>query len=445
MKNKSYFLLVFTHVLIGILIYLFRPLSKLYGISILIIGLYYIIKKKNINNEALFASAYLVGSEVFLRMTGGSPLYEITKYGVICFLILGMFFNGFSKNSVPFWIYLFLYIPWIIIATQNLNLESNIRTTIAFSISGPICLGVASIYCFQRKFLFSDLNNLLLALSLPIISTTIYLYLYTPSNLKSVITTTGSNVTTSGGFGPNQVSTILGLGMFVFFTRLIFYSKNKYVFLINLIIVLNISYRGLLTFSRGGMIAGLIMIIILLIFLFLNTRSYGKFKLLVFTAIAIIAIFFTWIFTANQTEGLIEKRYANKDANGRLKESKFSGREEIFQSEIDAFLDNPLFGIGAGKSLELRQLTTGETINSHSEISRTLGEHGMLGIIALIIVFFTPIVLFLDNKENIYCFCFLIFWLLTINHAAMRTAAPAFIYSLSILKLVIDKDPESLE
>ena len=444
MKNKSYLLLVLTHVLIGILIYLFRPLSKLYGISILIIGLYYIIKKKNINNEALYASAYLVGSEVFLRMTDGSPLYEISKYGVICFLILGMFFSGFSKNTLPFWIYLLLYIPGIIIATQNLNLETDIRITIAFNISGPICLGVAAIYCYQRKFLFSEMNNLLLTIGLPIISTSIYLILFTPE-LKTVLKGTGSNVATSGGFGPNQVATVLGLGMFIFFSRLIFHSKDKLIFILNLLIALNISYRGLLTFSRGGMVTGLLMIVILLLFLFINTRSYGKFKLLVFAFIAIIAIFFTWIFTANQTEGLIEKRYANKDANGRVKESKFSGREEIFQSEIDAFLDNPFLGIGAGKSLEVRQLATGEIIISHSEISRTLGEHGMLGIIALFIVFFTPFFLFLDNKENIYCFCFLIFWILTINHAAMRIAAPAFIYSLAILKLVIDKDPESIE
>jgi hypothetical protein len=28
-----------------------------------------------------------------------------------------------------------------------------------------------------------------------------------------------------------------------------------------------------------------------------------------------------------------------------------------------------------------------------------------------------------------------VFWLLTINHAAMRTAAPAFVYSLSLLNV----------
>jgi hypothetical protein len=35
---------------------------------------------------------------------------------------------------------------------------------------------------------------------------------------------------------------------------------------------------------------------------------------------------------------------------------------------------------------------------------------------------------------------FLIFWLLTINHAAMRIAAPAFVYALSLLKVYYQKE-----
>ena len=64
-----------------------------------------------------------------------------------------------------------------------------------------------------------------------------------------------------------------------------------------------------------------------------------------------------------------------------------------------------------------------------------LAEHGALGISMLLILFFTPIILYLDNKQHIYMFCFLFFWLLTINHAAMRTAAPSFIYALTLLKV----------
>ena len=40
-----------------------------------------------------------------------------------------------------------------------------------------------------------------------------------------------------------------------------------------------------------------------------------------------------------------------------------------------------------------------------------------------------------------FLLCFLLFWLLTINHAAMRLAAPAFVYALSILKVIHEKTP----
>ena len=225
MKERSYIFLVLLHVLIGFLIYSIPPISKLYGFLILILGLYVVVKTRNRNNEVLFVAAYIVGSEVFLRMTGGNLLYEFSKYGVMLFLIMGMYYSGFSKNAIPFWIYLLLLLPGVLVATETLNLESDLRTSIAFNISGPVCLGVASIYCYDRKISFSQLNNILLTLGLPIVSTVIYLIFYTPE-LKTILTSTGSNPETSGGFGPNQVATILGTGMFIFFSRLMFESKK---------------------------------------------------------------------------------------------------------------------------------------------------------------------------------------------------------------------------
>ncbi|MES2411772.1 MAG: O-antigen ligase family protein [Bacteroidota bacterium] len=416
-------------------------MSVVYAIIIPVIGLYYVIKKQNQNNEVLIVSAYIVGSEVFLRMTGGSLLYESAKYGVMFFLALGMYYSGFSKNAIPFWIYILLLLPGIFIATETLNLETDLRKAIAFNISGPVCLGVAAIYCYNRKILLSQLSNVLLTLALPIFSTAVYLILYTP-DLKEILTGTDSNLETSGGFGPNQVSTILGIGMFVFFSRLLLESKTKLLFIVNLIILFNITYRGFVTFSRGGMLTGFIMIILLLAYIYVNINSYKRYKLLGFFGFMTVALLVTWIYTSNQTGGLIDKRYANKDAAGRVKESNLSGREDIWDSEISDFLDHPVFGVGVGKALEIREVKSGGLIvASHSEISRTIAEHGTMGICALLIVLFTPIFLYLDNKQNIYMFSLLLFWLLTINHAAMRIAAPAFVYSLSLLKVYMDEEP----
>jgi O-antigen ligase len=144
-----------------------------------------------------------------------------------------------------------------------------------------------------------------------------------------------------------------------------------------------------------------------------------------------------WLYSSIQTGGLIEKRYANQDARGREKGSKLTGRETLIESELDMFLDNPVFGIGVGKNKEYREAESGIEAASHNEISRMLAEHGSLGLIALIILIITPLLLYINNKQNIFVFCFITFWLLTINHAAMRIAAPAFIYALSLLKVSI--------
>jgi O-antigen ligase len=438
-NEKKYIALVSLHIAIGVLIYLIPPISKLYGFSIFILGLYYVIKTRNRNNEVLIVAAYIVGSEVFLRMTGGNILYEFSKYGVMIFLLMGMYYSGFSKNSVPFWIYLLFLLPGVVVATETLNLQSDLRTSIAFNISGPVCLGIASIYTYNRKILFSQLNTILLTLGLPIISTTVYLILYTPE-LKTILVSTGSNPATSGGFGPNQVATVLGIGMFIFFTRLILASKTKLLFIINLIILFNIVFRGLVTFSRGGMLTGFIIIILFLVMLYKDISNYARSRLYILFVFLIAAFVLTWMYTSSQTSGLIDKRYANQDAKGRVKESQFTGREEIWDSEIAAFEDHPVFGVGVAKGLEIRKEKTGEIVTSHNEITRTIAEHGTMGIIALLIVFFTPFFLYLDNKQNIFIFCFLIFWLMTINHAAMRIATPAFVYSLSLLKVYMDEE-----
>jgi hypothetical protein len=106
--------------------------------------------------------------------------------------------------------------------------------------------------------------------------------------------------------------------------------------------------------------------------------------------------------------------------------------------EINSFLNNPIFGVGVGKGVEIRLEETGNGTLSHDEITRMLAEHGSLGIIGLLILFFTPLFLYLENKFNMFLLCFLAFWFLTINHAAMRTAAPAFVYSLSLLNVYFE-------
>jgi hypothetical protein len=442
--DKRYLFLIIIHIIIGLGLYYVPFFPKYYGYGMLIFGAYFVLNSRNQNNEVLYAAAYIVGAEVVLRMTDGNPIYEFSKYAVIVFMLIGIYFSGVSKNAVPIWLYILFLLPGLIIGYYTLEGLDSVKNAISFNISGPMCLGLSALYCFTRKVSFKQINELLLLVGLPIISCSIYLYLYTPE-LKDVLLGTGSNFATSGGFGPNQVATMLGLGMFVFFSRLIFFSPNPLLFVVNAVVAVELSYRGLITFSRGGIVTSLLMLIVLVLVTYFKINPKARIKMNYILLALVCGMVGTWVFSSSQTNGLINKRYANQDINGRVKEDRFTGREELAKDEISAFLTHPIFGLGVGKIAENRQKKTGDLVVSHNEITRTLGEHGAFGILALLVLFTLPLFIFFRNTYNIYILSFLVFWLLTINHAAMRLAAPAFIYALALLDIYVPATKEAFD
>lgn len=446
MKNNSwsYSFLILIHGIIALAVFVLPFLSKIYALLIPIVGLYIVVKKKNRNNEVLVIAAYMVGVEVLLRMTGGNFNNEYVKLSVIFFMLLGMVYSNFSTNAFVYWFFLILLIPGILITSTSTNIDVDVKKSLVFNLSGPLCLAICAIYMFQRKILFTDLQNIVIAMGLPIFSITVYLFLYNPS-VKEVVTSTTSNFETSGGFGPNQVSTILGLGIFIFFSQLILFSKTKKLMILNAILLMLVSYRAIVTFSRGGVMTAIVMIVCLLFLMFYFSNEKGKSNfVLVFIVTALMGTAI-WTYTSLETSGLINKRYANKDAAGRLKKDRLGGREEIMDTEFKLFLDNPILGVGAGMGKELRKEVFNLEAASHNEITRMLSEHGLFGIFGLLILFVTPFVLYINNKQHLYFLSFYVFWLLTINHAAMRTAAPAFVYALTLLsvKVKIPEKPEN--
>ena len=445
MKNfsLSYSKLILIHAIIAVAIFAVPFLSKIYALLIPIVGFSLIVKNKNKSNEVLYVAAYLVGVEVFLRMTGGNFNNEYIKVSVIFFMLMGMIYSNFSVNGFIYGLFLLLLIPGIYLTSTVAHFDTDIKKAIVFNMSGPVCLAIVAIYMFKRKILFSDLQHILVAMGLPIITIATYLFLYNPS-VKEVVRNTQSNFETSGGFGPNQVSTILGLGMFIFFTQLVLFSKSKKEKFLNGFLLIFISYRAIVTFSRGGVITGALMIVCLLFLIYYFSNVKGKTKVglvLLLTGLATLAI---WTYTSLQTSGLIEKRYANQDARGREKKDRLGGREAVMGADYKLFMENPVFGVGAGMGKELRKEDLGQEVAAHNEITRMLSEHGLFGIFGLLILLITPFALYINNRQHLYFLSFYFFWLLTINHAAMRIAAPAFVYALALLSVQV-KLPEKAE
>lgn len=438
--KNPYLFLITIHVTLGFAVYAFRPFAKLYFVAVIGIFLFYLLKNGNKNNEALYAAAYITGAEVFFRMTDASPIpiYEAGKYGVIGFVLLGLFFSGTSRKSGPYWLYLLLLLPAIIYASVSLNYGTDFRKAILFNISGPFCLGIAALYCIDRKITRKQIQYLIWSLMMPTITMGVYLYFYTPDT-RSILSGTGSNFAASGGFGPNQVSTALGLGMFCLVVQLFTNSKNFILLAINLGLLSLLTYRSIVTFSRGGVLTALAISIAFVFFYFKAVNIKTRKRIIGPILFLVLTASFTYLLTSVRTSGLIDKRYANKDAAGRVKEDLSTGRKDLISSELEAFFQNPITGIGVGKIKEYREETDGISAASHNELSRMLSEHGISGLLALLILGVYPLIFRFSNRRNFLFYSMFGFWFLTINHSSMRIAAPAFIYALCLLNVVNEK------
>lgn len=427
---------------LGLLIYLNESLAKLYFLSVFLYFTYRIItvvaSEKTI--EVLKACAYFVGAEVFFRTTKGAISYEAGKYMVILFIMMGMFYKGVSGKGYPYFIYLMLLIPSIFIASTTLSFDANFRTNIAFVLSGPVCLGLTALFCYDKKITFKQMSQILLFMLLPILAHTAYVYFYAP-DLRDILTSTASNRAAAGGFGSNQVATALGLGMFILGVRLFVNSPTFGMKLLNVILLIFVSYRAVVTLSRGGVVAAIICLGVFLVVYFAGARAKVRNQIFGVFILFVGALFSAWIVSSNQTRGLTEKRYANQNAAGIEKEDVTTGRTDLFLGEIEGFISNPFLGIGSSRAKDQRIEEDGQGITSHNEISRTLAEHGIFGVIILVILIFKPLNIRSNNRQNYYFYALLAFWFATINHSSMRIAAPAFIYGLALLNVRNEKPP----
>ncbi len=439
MKLSLYYKLLTFHVVLAIGVFIFRPLALIYFLFITVFFIYKIFRasKKYKTFYVLLACAYMVGVEVFLRMNGGTVFYEAIKYLVILFVLSGMFSNSFSSQSLIYVFYILLLIPGIFVAVTEMGFQTDIRRAIAFNLSGPICLGITAVFCYKRNVTFNQIKIILMVVLLPLVSMAVYLVLYTP-NLQEVITGTSSNFDASGGFGPNQVATVLGLGLFVLAVRFFMSKEHVYHRFFDLALLGLLGFRALVTFSRGGVITAIIMILFFLGLYYLKVNLKTKFKIKFSLILFLFIVGLTWLISSIETSGFLDKRYANQDAAGREKADITTGRKDLVAFEFGAFLNNPFLGIGVGQVKEERLSETGVEAASHNEMTRIVAEHGLLGVFAFLILLLIPLIYRLKNRNNVFFFSFYIFWLLTINHSAMRIAAPAFIYGLCLLNITFE-------
>ena len=399
------------------------------------IGVLDIMLNNNVNDRAAKWAAYYVGMEVLLRMTGGNLVWEAGKYGAILFLIVGLL----SEHVVRPWpkryfVFFSLLLPSLLVI--NFPDFHVAREEVSFNLSGPFLLTISAIYFYRRKTSSEGLVAIFRSALLPIISLLIYLIIVTPS-IENIEFGTESNFQASGGFGPNQVSTVIGLAIFLVIVGLFLRSYLVSSFPVDIFILALLFLRGLATFSRGGMIGAAIGGAILIGYTAIASKrstvfSYIFLFLLLSGGIGAIA----WNYVNEQTKGRLEYRYEGRNYRTGIKKEITSGRTDIMVNELNYFYQNPLFGIGPGMGTLLVTNKSGRPAHSHSEYTRLLAEHGMFGILASLILFIAPL-LYISKLPAVHRplpMAIFVFVLFTLAHSAMRLAVPGFFYGLCLIQ-----------
>ena len=435
--EKNIPILSVLHFLLGISISSRKDLATLWGLGIFFYGFLYIVRYQNRNDEASIFASYLVGMEVVLRGIGASVPWEFGKYSTISLLVVGMIVENIKHlriNTLSA-IYFLSLLPAIgIMPEVPLN---SFRKMISGNLSGPLCLFISFLYFRRRIFYEMNLANVFKALMLPIISLIGLIFVRAPS-IENITFSSEANFSMSAGFGPNQVSTLLGVSLIIISLSRMFNLKifpkpiYDYMFLTTCLGV------ALLTFARGGVIAPIIAIS----FSYFVTKGV-KYKI-EYKGIFYIFVLFIGLsyFSSNFTKGMINDRYASLFNLINPQESKLAGRAKIMALDLEIFRDNFLMGVGPGVARELRwRYGYASEIGAHSEFTRMLSEHGLFGLMSLCSI------LILSFKEyrkridynKVILGCMSIFGILTMFHSAFRIALPGYIYGLAYVVLVLRK------
>lgn len=365
-------------------------LGMVHGFLILIWGIRAAIRQNT--NQVMYTLGYLAGAEILWRMTGADLFWEFSKYAAVLVILLAIMIERRNLpiyrphlgqiyeasrvprhlNPVPLFCFALL-IPSTILTLLALGFN-DARQQISFNLSGPLALAVLGLYFWKRPLSRQQLVWLLAAIMAPI--TGVLFRAAYSTFTTDVVFTLDSNFTTSGGYGPNQVSNILGFGALAAFILVIVKWSSPGLRFFTLSLLAAFVLQAFLTFSRGGVLSLFIAVILLGLHLAQNPQARGRILFIAAIAygagVSIIAPFLD-----DFTNTLWQQRFIDLNTTGRT---------EVAAADWQAFLDSPLVGIGVGLSSSYHQLLAGINVTAHTEVTRMLAEHGLLGALSLVIV-----------------------------------------------------------
>jgi len=444
-KPKQHLYWVVIHVLMGGVMVFFPKILTFWYFFVFGVTFFQVFKKMD-SRYIYLLLAYGVGFEIIGRISGLSPYipWELNKYLVPLIVVFALIFEkGKQSHMLPGVLLILLCIPGWILGYPEFD-------RLSFSMLGIINLAFMVTLFFNRVVPLNMLFGIFRAFILPFITVLIHITLETPS-FSEMEFHLGANFDTTGGFGSNQISTVLGAGAFVMAIAVMVRKKLFGNYLVDLALLGYFFFRGLLSFSRGGILVALISFAIFFYFirkakgLFrygLRMRRVGV-KQIVLLLAGLVVVFFV----ANEiTNGVLMDRYKG-ETGGTLRGERektlntlTTGRWDIMVSDLEMWSDYFFWGVGGGYSSSLRVNYGVNEIVAHTEFSRLLAEQGVWGLtIILFLIVYLPYTLLVDRNEveKAFLFAFLALAIFTTFHAGMRTFITPFFVGLCLIRIPI--------
>lgn len=332
----------------------------------------YIALSAKDQTRVVFAVAYLGASEVLWRMTNAGVFWEFGKYAVATVLLLSL-----SRRRPPRWnwlavAYILLLIPSTVLSCFETLDIFQIKRLLSFNLTGPFSLAVCTFCLYRARLTGSQAQRLLLMMLGPLTGVAAICLFATAHLAGDYEFNSESNFDITGGFGPNQVSAMLGLATLLAFlwTQI---SRESIQRSLGVVLVLLYFALAALTFSRTGVWIGVATILTAGVFLVRDRRRFlsGLATLLI---LSVFGYCVAYPMLDSFTGGKLSERFQEKG---------FAGREEIAKSDLQMFLRHPVLGVGLGMAMTVRARDFGIKAAAHTEFTRLLAEHGFLGLFAL--------------------------------------------------------------
>ena len=125
----------------------------------------------------------------------------------------------------------------------------------------------------------------------------------------------------------------------------------------------------------------------------------------------------------------------------RLSDQSVESRKIILRSELIAFRENLILGIGPGMSRAYRLYNFNDPKHTHTEYTRLLAEHGIFGLFVIVLLIVITFRNFKSNESisKVFLISFAIWSFLFMLHSATRLVAPSVIFALSASHLKLNK------